>query len=605
MKKIKFFLVILTFFLSFNLFSENYRFEKNPDGTYKAIYVIYDDGRSETIIPEKYVTGKYKAIYTRQIAGDVHTDTIVSISDTNSKIRYNPSTDTWQYTNDGINWNNFGSGGGATSFLNLTDTPNSYEGQAGKVVKVKDTEDGLEFVDIPSGGSETPGGNNKAIQYNDNGVFAGDDNLTWDSGLQQLSITSQNSAIKIQAIPTIYDFKNRTGVDEQIEYYREAFKFVPNQNASSFIIIVRMKNTDTDSDAQIALKLFSDYYGYPNEELATSNSVLIPKNSDYAEYIFVFNCSVSQGSAYWIVIDYPYLPFGYLYLDRDNSGDYEYAYDAFGWWELENEKGVWYKFGAYETKAFDIDENAKIILKSNNLIAIGKEKRTNGINEIHFGFLENDKTKSGLKLKQFTPNNTEILFNHWFFRCGYHGEEIDTLSLGISDNKIYFTNRNAVNERGEVDENNATFWKIEKSGDNYELKYYYRGSETISLGHNWGRNLKIFGIDYQFPSQQGSAGSVLTNNGSGVLSWTQPVGGSGKAQISQISVGSSPFVYQQTTYNLASVIVSGGSVSSIEISRNGTGWYNVGLTQGQFVLNKNDRIRITYTEAPNMHLMEH
>jgi len=34
---------------------------------------------------------------------------------------------------------------GVTTFLGLTDTPDSYAGQAGKVAKVKSTEDGLEF----------------------------------------------------------------------------------------------------------------------------------------------------------------------------------------------------------------------------------------------------------------------------------------------------------------------------------------------------------------------------------------------------------------------------------------------------------------------------
>lgn len=36
-------------------------------------------------------------------------------------------------------------GGGATTFIDLTDTPNSYSGQSGKVVSVKSTEDGLEL----------------------------------------------------------------------------------------------------------------------------------------------------------------------------------------------------------------------------------------------------------------------------------------------------------------------------------------------------------------------------------------------------------------------------------------------------------------------------
>jgi len=36
-------------------------------------------------------------------------------------------------------------------FTDLLDTPNSYEGQAGKVLKVKETEDGLEFGDVSPG----------------------------------------------------------------------------------------------------------------------------------------------------------------------------------------------------------------------------------------------------------------------------------------------------------------------------------------------------------------------------------------------------------------------------------------------------------------------
>jgi hypothetical protein len=42
-------------------------------------------------------------------------------------------------------WLGGGSGSGATTFLQLTDTPASYEGHAGKVAQVKATEDGLEF----------------------------------------------------------------------------------------------------------------------------------------------------------------------------------------------------------------------------------------------------------------------------------------------------------------------------------------------------------------------------------------------------------------------------------------------------------------------------
>lgn len=45
-----------------------------------------------------------------------------------------------------------GGGGGASAFTDLTDTPSSYSGQAGKVVTVKGDATGLEFV-TPSAGS--------------------------------------------------------------------------------------------------------------------------------------------------------------------------------------------------------------------------------------------------------------------------------------------------------------------------------------------------------------------------------------------------------------------------------------------------------------------
>ena len=55
----------------------------------------------------------------------------------------------------------FGGGGGVSNFLGLTDTPAAYSGEAGKFVKVKSTEDGLEFdtggVSTWLGLTDTPG----------------------------------------------------------------------------------------------------------------------------------------------------------------------------------------------------------------------------------------------------------------------------------------------------------------------------------------------------------------------------------------------------------------------------------------------------------------
>jgi len=48
-----------------------------------------------------------------------------------------------------------GSGGSAQTFLELTDTPDSYAGYAGKAVKVKSDMSGLEFGDIVAAGLDS------------------------------------------------------------------------------------------------------------------------------------------------------------------------------------------------------------------------------------------------------------------------------------------------------------------------------------------------------------------------------------------------------------------------------------------------------------------
>lgn len=60
-----------------------------------------------------------------------------------------------------------------TEFKELSDVPNSYEGAAGQVPVVNETEDGLEFQDFPEPEETLPGGSDRQIQYNDDGNFGG------------------------------------------------------------------------------------------------------------------------------------------------------------------------------------------------------------------------------------------------------------------------------------------------------------------------------------------------------------------------------------------------------------------------------------------------
>ena len=70
------------------------------------------------------------------------------------------------------------------------------------------------------------------------------------------------------------------------------------------------------------------------------------------------------------------------------------------------------------------------------------------------------------------------------------------------------------------------------------------------------------------------------------------------ANESPITVGVSPYTYSALVRG--SVIVSGGTVSAIAFSRDGTTFYTTGQTAGMFTLNAQDRLRVTYTGLPTM-----
>jgi hypothetical protein len=60
----------------------------------------------------------------------------------------------------------------------------------------------------------------------------------------------------------------------------------------------------------------------------------------------------------------------------------------------------------------------------------------------------------------------------------------------------------------------------------------------------------------------------------------------------------SPFTYAAAAKG--SFIVSGGTVSLIQFSRDGVTFYNVGQTSGMFTLSAADRLKITYSVAPTV-----
>lgn len=71
-----------------------------------------------------------------------------------------------------------------------------------------------------------------------------------------------------------------------------------------------------------------------------------------------------------------------------------------------------------------------------------------------------------------------------------------------------------------------------------------------------------------------------------------------------IAVGASPFTYQYVEAGQASVLLSGGTVTLVEFSRDGVTWYSVGVaTDAMLAVSQGDYLRITYGAAPTMTLV--
>lgn len=65
-----------------------------------------------------------------------------------------------------------------------------------------------------------------------------------------------------------------------------------------------------------------------------------------------------------------------------------------------------------------------------------------------------------------------------------------------------------------------------------------------------------------------------------------------------ITVGASPFAYQAVLRG--QLLVSGGTVSAVEFSRDGSTWYNAGITAGFVQVDARDQVRVTYSVLPTL-----
>ena len=65
----------------------------------------------------------------------------------------------------------------------------------------------------------------------------------------------------------------------------------------------------------------------------------------------------------------------------------------------------------------------------------------------------------------------------------------------------------------------------------------------------------------------------------------------------------SPFRYINPNTYAVDLMVSGGGVSKLEFSRDGTTYYDTGSYYGMFTLSPSDMLRVTYTQAPILTLI--
>lgn len=82
------------------------------------------------------------------------------------------------------------------------------------------------------------------------------------------------------------------------------------------------------------------------------------------------------------------------------------------------------------------------------------------------------------------------------------------------------------------------------------------------------------------------------------LNVSQQAFGTNSTGPASVTVGASPFVYVAPVQG--SVLISGGPVSLIEYSKDGTTWFPTGQTGGSLQLVANDHVRVTFTNAPSM-----
>lgn len=139
-----------------------------------------------------------------------------------------------------------------TNFLGLSDTPSDYSGQSGKIVAVKSTEDGLEFI-VAGGG----GGSGHTIKENGNA-------MTDRANLDFIDFTTEDN-VGEDASKITHAFGNEANVDNtnQVEgsakVWDVANAYYTDQEQEEFDLILNLNESNILADAQMAIYIPAGY----------------------------------------------------------------------------------------------------------------------------------------------------------------------------------------------------------------------------------------------------------------------------------------------------------------------------------------------------------
>ncbi len=185
------------------------------------------------------------------------------------------------------------SGAVTSTFLALTDTPDSYSGEANKLVAVKADESGLEFIDAPM---PTAGGSDKEIQFNNGGSLDGVEFITYyksGDGEPTLQFTTDDDTPRIYFVGAgqmdATDFLSLSGETGAL------LGGGPNsaEGGGAYIGVAKDGDANTDDGFNIYVKTV----GPVNPGGATGRFVLTdPTNNPAYAYRMVQAVSVSSAS---------------------------------------------------------------------------------------------------------------------------------------------------------------------------------------------------------------------------------------------------------------------------------------------------------------------